>query len=532
MAKKKPENKPAQPKKPARKPPDAGPAGDKAPGARGKPARKKRGPTEPSRPTVKRLFAVSGNWCAFSRCISPMVDPASGSIIGQVCHIKGENPGPPPSARYDPGQSDEERHGFDNLILLCGPHHKVIDDDERTYTVERLLELKKEHEGGQVPTAGLTDDQADRLIANISGNTITGGSILLTHNQSGGHVAHTINVYNQTPPEDDEVVVTGALSVSGDLEVLQAFGCPGVRLTVTCRSKRPAKIRGATLCAEGRGFLAAFGAGFAAPFHHDPPEGMESETLYVKLVRLSPPHSPEGYTLQRDDVCRFFLPVAIGGLGVFATAPPEVVTLRVTFFDGSERVLLRGEEVQHALRGLMEMSWGRAYQPKVIISGGVRVSSTTLPDDEEAVGTVNKKPILFAPPGPTPAEAPSAPVRVSLGVADVQPGGLTLGVEVANLSPQPLEEVTVTFRSEREGVPALTFAGVEQGPIPTGQRRHFLLPVECVTALKTQTATSPPTRYWLAIASGGKELLRLPGVNVWAAVMHLKGLARAKKQRG
>jgi hypothetical protein len=90
------------------------------------------GPKEPSRPTVKRLFALSGNRCAFPRCSTPLVDPQSGSIVGEVCHIKGEKPG---AARYDPNQSNEERHGFDNLILLCNVHHKVADDDEAVYTV-------------------------------------------------------------------------------------------------------------------------------------------------------------------------------------------------------------------------------------------------------------------------------------------------------------------------------------------------------------------------------------------------------------
>jgi hypothetical protein len=34
------------------------------------------------------------------------------------------------------------RHGFDSLILMCGVHHKVIDDDEESYTVQRLTGLK------------------------------------------------------------------------------------------------------------------------------------------------------------------------------------------------------------------------------------------------------------------------------------------------------------------------------------------------------------------------------------------------------
>src|SRR4051794_32830103 len=100
------------------------------------------GPKEPSRPTVKRLFAVSGNRCAFPKCATPLVDPQSGSIVGEVCHIQGDKPG---AARYDTSQSNEERHGYDNLLLMCNVHHKVIDDDETAYTVERLVQMKINH---------------------------------------------------------------------------------------------------------------------------------------------------------------------------------------------------------------------------------------------------------------------------------------------------------------------------------------------------------------------------------------------------
>ena len=68
----------------------------------------------PTEATLKKLVAVSGNRCAFPKCSTPLVDPQSGSIVGEVCHIKGEKPG---AARYDSNQSNKERHGFDNLIV-------------------------------------------------------------------------------------------------------------------------------------------------------------------------------------------------------------------------------------------------------------------------------------------------------------------------------------------------------------------------------------------------------------------------------
>ena len=70
--------------------------------------------------------------------------------MGKICHIKGARPG---SARYDRDQSAVERHGFDNLMLMCGRHHDVIDDDEEAYSVERLLKMKADHEGRATPIA-------------------------------------------------------------------------------------------------------------------------------------------------------------------------------------------------------------------------------------------------------------------------------------------------------------------------------------------------------------------------------------------
>ena len=158
---------------------------------------------EPSRPTVKRLFAMSGNRCAYRKCTTTIIEADSGTVVGQVCHIKGEKKG---SARYDDGQSAQERHGFDNLILLCGPHHKVIDDDEETYTVDRIKAIKKQHEGTATQVSEPNDEAADRLIATTR-ISISHGSIISAPNQSGGQTAHSItNIHlESTVAEEDKV---------------------------------------------------------------------------------------------------------------------------------------------------------------------------------------------------------------------------------------------------------------------------------------------------------------------------------------
>ena len=144
----------------------------------------RRDPTGPSLPTIKRLFAHSGNRCAFPRCTAALFEGATG--IGEVCHIKAENPGGP---RYDPQQTPAERHGYDNLILMCANHHTVIDDDEEAYTVERLLKLKAEHEQRAAPMDDALADRAAQFLINQPVTSV---------NQSGGFTAHTINYYPST----------------------------------------------------------------------------------------------------------------------------------------------------------------------------------------------------------------------------------------------------------------------------------------------------------------------------------------------
>jgi hypothetical protein len=93
---------------------------------------------------VKRLFALSGNQCAFPSCSAPLVEE-SGTVTGVICHISARSSQGP---RYRIDQSDEERHSFDNLLLLCARHSKIIDSEPDKYTRDLLFKLKNERERG------------------------------------------------------------------------------------------------------------------------------------------------------------------------------------------------------------------------------------------------------------------------------------------------------------------------------------------------------------------------------------------------
>lgn len=97
---------------------------------------------DPTPKTKNRLFALSGNKCAFPDCDVIFVSTENESNISNICHIEAAEEG---GERYNPNSNDEERRSFENLILLCPNHHKVT-DDVQTYTVGVLRAMKRTHE--------------------------------------------------------------------------------------------------------------------------------------------------------------------------------------------------------------------------------------------------------------------------------------------------------------------------------------------------------------------------------------------------
>ena len=95
--------------------------------------------------TRKLLWARSGNQCAL--CRHELIREPTGndddSIIGDECHIIAKNPNGP---RGNPSIGKEYIDSYENLILLCKIHHKLVDDQPNTYTVDYLRKVKEEHE--------------------------------------------------------------------------------------------------------------------------------------------------------------------------------------------------------------------------------------------------------------------------------------------------------------------------------------------------------------------------------------------------
>jgi hypothetical protein len=148
--------------------------------------------TGPSLPTIKRLFALSGNRCAFPRCPLPIIDNASGKPVGRICHIRATRPNGP---RHDRSQTDAERHAVGTLILLCPINHDVVGADVQAYSIERLEEMKSDHETANAGGHDAPDEVIQALIR-ASDVHVSDGSVLLAFKQAGGQMAHSItNLY-------------------------------------------------------------------------------------------------------------------------------------------------------------------------------------------------------------------------------------------------------------------------------------------------------------------------------------------------
>jgi hypothetical protein len=170
------------------------------------------GPSAPTDATVKRLYAQSGNVCAFPGCGVRIVQ--DGIMVGAICHIRAASPLGP---RYEAGQTNAERHGEDNLILLCANHHRLIDGDAKTYSADNLREVKARH---QASVARLTEEEVS-----------FGARLLVLVNQSGGIAAQhieTINIHAHTRPAMPRALpVSAGMTFMGLTEVLTHMGAGG-----------------------------------------------------------------------------------------------------------------------------------------------------------------------------------------------------------------------------------------------------------------------------------------------------------------
>lgn len=150
----------------------------------------------PTLATIKRLFALSGNCCGFPDCTTPLVEE-SGTVTGEICHIRAASP---KGQRFDKAQSESERHGAANLLLLCARHHKIIDSEPEKYSVSVLEAIKhKAEQPGLVEISPLTAKAAGQLLESYLSVTIHSNSGQIAIQSPGAIQAHTVTLKTSKP---------------------------------------------------------------------------------------------------------------------------------------------------------------------------------------------------------------------------------------------------------------------------------------------------------------------------------------------
>ena len=107
--------------------------------------------------TRKRLWSNAGKHCSYPGCTQRLLVPVEADmeevVVGEECHIVAQGESGPRAPKSLMGDEQiqwqslfDDRDGYQNLILLCGIHHKVIDRDVASHPVGRLVEMKQAHE--------------------------------------------------------------------------------------------------------------------------------------------------------------------------------------------------------------------------------------------------------------------------------------------------------------------------------------------------------------------------------------------------
>lgn len=106
--------------------------------------------------TRKRLWTRADNRCAFPDCgqrlLEPTADKTDDTIVGEECHIiPRKNSSTVASSvcllseaeRITYAKLIEDRHCFDNIVVMCPTHGTMIDHVPQRYSVAQLLEMKR-----------------------------------------------------------------------------------------------------------------------------------------------------------------------------------------------------------------------------------------------------------------------------------------------------------------------------------------------------------------------------------------------------
>jgi len=122
------------------------------------------------------LYIKSGRRCAMPVCKRDLIEKTPDgkeTHISEAAHIHPfSDNGPRSSSNNDP----TTRNSNQNAILVCANCHTIIDKDPQTYTAEKLLKIKLEHEKSVMEsymnTQNITFSELDNILKYLTSEQI------------------------------------------------------------------------------------------------------------------------------------------------------------------------------------------------------------------------------------------------------------------------------------------------------------------------------------------------------------------------
>ena len=95
-------------------------------------------------PNLKRLWGLAAGRCSYpgcpTLCVDHLPDDTDPVILGEMAHVIAKQPKGPR------GTPEGRNDGYDNLILLCPTHHRLVDKAPSSFPPNTLIRWKTEHE--------------------------------------------------------------------------------------------------------------------------------------------------------------------------------------------------------------------------------------------------------------------------------------------------------------------------------------------------------------------------------------------------
>lgn len=179
--------------------------------------------TKPSRdnfssPTVDALAKRAAFICSNPDCRAFTIAPSSGDAAkfiytGVAAHISAAAAQGP---RFDPSLSIDQRRAIENAIFLCGSCSIMIDKNNGIdFTSNALRRWKAEHE--EWVRANLNKRAHGEMTALVIGpNSHIEGSVIVSQNQLGGQLAHSITNIGPQPRSIDKAAILDLVAALRD----------------------------------------------------------------------------------------------------------------------------------------------------------------------------------------------------------------------------------------------------------------------------------------------------------------------------